>query len=84
METLHVANIKCDGCAKTITSELEKLGATEVAVDIASGEVSFLGEKKAASERLASLGYPEVGTPKTESIFKKAKSFMSATARKMK
>jgi len=84
MNTIQVVNIKCGGCAKTITSELEKFWATDISINIASQKVSFEGDEKLVSNKLAHLGYPKAGTPEATSLLKKAKSFVSCALGKTK
>jgi len=84
MNTIQVVNIKCGGCAKTITSELEKLWATDISIDIASQKVSFEGDEKLVSKKLASLWYPEAWSKQAESLLKKARSFVSCAIGKTK
>ena len=66
MLQISVENIKCGGCANTIRSRLlEEPGVSDVEVDIEQGQVSIqaAGDHRAALvERLAKLGYPEVGS----------------------
>jgi copper chaperone CopZ len=85
---LSVQNIKCGGCAKTITSKLSELeNITEVMVDVNSGTVSFESQNVAATQKLRdalkALGYPAVDAK--NGLGDKAKSFLScATGRMMK
>lgn len=74
-----IQNLKCGGCAHTITSELSKLnGIANVIVDENSSSVSFDFDKEDISivvERLDELGYPIENDP--NSLLKKAKSYVS-------
>jgi copper chaperone len=86
---IRVENIKCGGCASTITSRLKALeGVTAVEVDIVQGMVSAdaeegLGELLTAT--LLNLGYPESGTAEGIAAAKaKAKSFVSCAVGRMK
>ncbi len=79
-ETLNIQNLKCGGCAHTITTRLDELeGISEVLVDNASHSVSFnyLESKDlvAVKRLLSKLGYPVIG--QSNSVTKKAKSFVS-------
>ena len=61
--TITVQNIKCGGCASTITSKLSELeDITDVSVDVVSGTVSFETTNKDGIQelknKLKSLGYP--------------------------
>lgn len=62
-ETIHIANLKCEGCATTITNELLKLtGVTNVKVDNDSDTVTFSYvniDRKTLINKLHELGYPE-------------------------
>ena len=65
--TIHVANIKCHGCANTIKNRLEGLeGISEVNVGVEDGSVSFIIKRKEdtvhVQDLLTKLGYPE-GNP---------------------
>ena len=78
--TLEIQNLKCGGCAYTISSKLNDLNQiSEVEIDNEKCLVTFsyktesnLIEAKALLEK---LGYPEVGDKNT--ITTKAKSFVS-------
>lgn len=63
---IQVENIKCGGCASTITKKmLEMAGVSSVAVDIEKGLVTLEGESLVhldLVDRLESLGYPETGS----------------------
>ena len=62
-ESILIANLKCSGCATTITTELEKLaGVKTVAVDKDKDEVTVTYEgtgRDAITGKLHQLGYPE-------------------------
>ena len=84
--SIIVQNLKCGGCAKTITKTLESLnGIHEVAVEVETGTVSFqsLSMEAAitAKTTLKSLGYPSMDTD--NSLFAKAKSVVSCATGKM-
>ena len=73
-----VQNLKCGGCAKTITEKLSALvGVEDVKVDVQTAEVSFQYVDElileSAKETLKLSGYPEVG--EDNSLGTKAKSF---------
>ena len=67
MGTLEIKaqNIKCQGCARTITDALASIDrVSTVEVDVASGRVTVAGEqpsREAIARKLAELGYPEQG-----------------------
>ncbi len=82
MNTIIVANMKCGGCEKKITSALTGAGLTNVSIDLAKQSVSFEGDEKVAKKILSDLGYPEVSSAEADSILKKGKSYLScATGR---
>lgn len=77
-EAFYVENIKCDGCANTIKSTLEKvLGVQDVEVYVKQDKVCVMGiglNRAKLKENLSSLGYPEKGN---NSLLKQAKSIIS-------
>ncbi|MGB1109266.1 MAG: heavy-metal-associated domain-containing protein [Gammaproteobacteria bacterium] len=80
--SIHVENIKCGGCANTIKTKLEADERVSAAqVDIEGGVVTLEADPSARdglAEKLASLGYPEVGSVQgLGSAAAKAKSFVS-------
>ena len=85
---ISVENIKCGGCAGTITRRLNELDAvSDVQVDVDTGVVSITGEessKMEVTQLLLKLGYPECGTAEGLKAAKaKAKSFVSCAVGKM-
>jgi copper chaperone len=78
--TLLIQNLKCHGCANTITTKLSAIaGLGEVTVNVEEDTVSFdyvndaaLAEAKTT---LHSLGYPEAGDD--NNLLDKAKSYAS-------
>ena len=85
---ISVENIKCGGCANTITTKLNAIDAVEASdVDVEKGVVSITGDeaqKAAVTELLLKLGYPETGTAEGLKAAKaKAKSFVSCAVGKM-
>ncbi len=89
MNTIQVVNVKCGWCAKTITKQLEKIGASNISIgfnqeDNSQGRtISFEGDVRKVEEKLNQLGYPKVGTPEADKLLKKAKSFVSCALWKM-
>lgn len=85
---IFVENIRCGGCANTITKNLSN-DFKEVLVNIEEGSISFLVEKeedeKEIKERLLSLGYPVKGENLTKFQDLKAKgtSFVSCAVGKI-
>lgn len=85
---ISVENIKCGGCAGTITRRLNELDAvSDCQVDVESGVVSITGDESSKIEitqLLLKLGYPECGTADGLKAAKaKAKSFVSCAVGKM-
>jgi copper chaperone len=83
-----VENIKCGGCANTITTKLKALdGVNNVAIDIEAGKVTIDGddaERDTYAAALAKMGYPELGSVAgLESAGAKAKSFVSCAIGRM-
>lgn len=80
-----VDNLKCNGCASTISKKLSLLDgvkAVNVTVEDAKVEVSYLDHtnEEEIKNTLANLGYPEKGTSNT---FQKAKSYVSCAIGKV-
>ncbi|WP_298477067.1 heavy-metal-associated domain-containing protein [uncultured Maribacter sp.] len=81
-----VQNLKCEGCAKTITNKLNTLNnITEVLVNPNNSTVSFSYRKEEDQEiiknKLQSLGYPTIDSE--NSILAKAASFVSCATGKL-
>jgi len=84
--TINIQNLKCGGCANTITKNLTQLEAiTEVTVNVEESTISFAypTEEKLmeVKEKLKTLGYPEDG--EANSLGSKAKSYVSCAIGKM-
>ncbi|MCM4167454.1 hypothetical protein KCTC52924_01051 [Arenibacter antarcticus] len=87
ISAIKVQNIKCGGCANTITSKLSELeNITNVSVDVSSGTVSFEAENnmgiQGVTDKLKALGYPAVDTK--NGLADKAKSFFSCATGRIK
>jgi copper chaperone len=85
---IAVENIKCGGCASTITRRLNALDAvSDCQVDVETGVVSITGDESSKTEvtqLLLNLGYPESGTTEGLKAAKaKAKSYVSCAVGKM-
>ncbi len=85
---ISVENIKCGGCASTITSKLNAMDVIDSCeVDIKNGIVTIDGDaahKEEVTQLLLSLGYPESGTAEGLKAAKaKAKSFVSCAVGRM-
>lgn len=76
---IHIENLKCGGCAATIKKGILSIeNIQEVTVDVEKSIVSVtatIDNLEIVKEKLAKLGYPEVGDKNT--IVHKAKSFVS-------
>lgn len=86
METIPIQNLKCGGCANTITKKLTEIkGITDVAVNVEESTVTFMSDNNEVLETvkniLKKLGYPEDG--EANSLGSKAKSFVSCAVGKM-
>ena len=84
--TIQIQNLKCGGCANTITKNITVLeGITNVSVNVEESTVTFNYETEAqlveVKEKLKTLGYPEDGA--ANSIGSKAKSYVSCAIGKM-
>jgi len=79
---ITVENIKCGGCASTISSKLKNMNVVNSCeVDVEKGIVIINGDesfKPEVAQLLLKLGYPESGTVEGLKAAKaKAKSFVS-------
>lgn len=84
--SILVQNLKCGGCAKTITSKLSDIKTiSDVRVDVESSAVSFLYENindaLEVKSKLKALGYPSIDD--RNSLTSKAKSFVSCATGKI-
>ncbi|MDO6519408.1 Copper chaperone CopZ [Zobellia uliginosa] len=84
--TIIVQNLKCGGCAHTITSKISGMeGISDLRVDVASAKVSFVHEDindaLVVKDRLKALGYPSIESD--NSMAAKAISFFSCATGKM-
>jgi copper chaperone CopZ len=78
-QELEIQNLKCGGCATTITKELQKIGGiSDVSVNEENDTVAFNSVSEDISpvvDRLKQLGYPVAEAE--NSIFSKATSYVS-------
>jgi len=91
IKTFEVANVKCGGCANTVTKELEKKGFKDVSVDLNKEprvvSVTFTDDanEEVFRSTMSHLGYPctdeNIGTFTSGTL--KAKSFVSCAVGKM-
>jgi len=84
--TITIENLKCHGCANTITKGIEKFNEVKqvkVNVEDSTVEISFEGTDETITmfkNKLSKLGYPEAGN---NSGFSVAKSFVSCAVGRM-
>jgi len=81
-----IQNLKCGGCAKTITTKLSELYTiSDLTVDVETSIVAFVhtntDDALAVKDRLKSLGYPSIEDK--NSMGCKAMSFVSCATGKM-
>lgn len=86
MKTITIQNLKCGGCANTISTKLIEInGISDVSVDVDNSTVTFMHETAGslvnAKQKLAAIGYPESGDK--NSVISKAKSFVSCATGKI-
>jgi copper chaperone CopZ len=84
--TIYIQNLKCGGCANTITKNLSTIEAvSEVTVNVEESSISltYLNDEKLTEvkDKLKVLGYPEDG--EANSLGSKAKSYVSCAIGKM-
>lgn len=85
---IAVENIKCGGCAGTITKKVKAInGVDKTDVDIEAGMVRVNGAEglqEILVSALLKLGYPETGTTEGIAAVKaKARSFVSCAVGKL-
>lgn len=83
---LVIQNLKCGGCAHTITTKVSELDAiNNVEVNVENSTVSFIhnsiDDLNFVTNKLLSLGYPVEGDK--NSVVSKAKSFVSCATGKI-
>lgn len=84
--SIIVQNLKCGGCARTITNKLSEMeNISEVQVSPNTSMVSFAYEDSNDAlnvmDKLKALGYPSIDSKNT--LASKAKSFVSCATGKM-
>ncbi len=84
--TILIQNLKCGGCANTITTKISSLeNISNVIVDVEASSVSFESdsdkEVPLVINTLASIGYPAEG--ENNNLVSKAKSFVSCATGRM-
>jgi copper chaperone len=86
MEKIIVQNLKCGGCAKSITNKLSELDCVQhvdVDVDLSLVLVNLveLNQLNVVKQKLAEMGYPEENEDNPFRL--KAKLYMSCAVGKM-
>lgn len=84
--TVYIQNLRCNGCANTITSTLKEIeGVTEIIVNLGEGFVSFntINDTTRLNvfTKVKSLGYPPLFDNNT--FFSKSKSLISCVRGKI-
>jgi copper chaperone CopZ len=84
--TVYIQNLKCGGCATTITDKLSKIeNITDINVIVDENAVQFnytdLIALEKVKETLQKIGYPEDG--EANSLATKAKSYVSCAIGKI-
>ena len=85
--SILVQNLKCGGCAKTITVKLsETENISDIIIDVDESKVSFNylnpSDLDVVKNKLSGLGYPSLDDD--NSVLSKAKSFVSCATGKLK
>lgn len=86
MTTIEIQNLKCGGCAHTITKALQNIeGVSDVSVDVDVSTVTFQTispeKMELVKTKLSHLGYPEVNDANT--MIHRAVSYVSCAVGKM-
>ena len=87
----EVENIRCGGCANTITRKLREIkGVIDVRVSVDEKQVIVTTDpandaniRQTLGKRLAKLGYPEIGTIGSNRLMTKATSVVSCAIGKV-
>jgi len=84
--TLHIQNLKCGGCAHTVTTKLSAIQNIEnVQVDVENDTVTFdfvsENDLEKVKQKLLALGYPAMG--EANPLTTRAKSFVSCAVGRM-
>ncbi|SHJ02681.1 heavy-metal-associated domain-containing protein [Algibacter luteus] len=84
--TIQIQNLKCGGCANTITKKLSSLDdVSQILVNNETSTVTFDYENESTIAKvkavLVDIGYPEVGDK--NALTTKAKSFVSCAIGRM-
>lgn len=84
--SIIVQNLKCGGCASTITSrisDIKNISDIHIDVDESSVSFSFINDTEAIAvkDKLRALGYPSIDDD--NNLVSKAKSFVSCATGKL-
>ena len=84
--TIVVQNLKCGGCANTITTKLSEVdNISDININVEEGKVSFNYKSEeaivAVKTKLKTLGYPSIDDD--NNLVSKAKSFVSCATGKL-
>lgn len=84
--TIHIQNLKCGGCANTITKGIATIDSIQnISVNVEESSVTFSYENEGILDEVKSkfktMGYPEDGEANT--LGSKAKSYVSCAIGKM-
>lgn len=84
--SIEIQNLKCGGCANTVTKGISKLdNVSNVEVDVENNVVTFEYTDEATLEKVTStllkMGYPKAGD--NNSLGSKAKSYVSCAIGRM-
>ena len=83
--SIIVQNLKCGGCAQTITNKLSDLkNISEININVEDSKVSFIYKNEldafAVKDMLKAMGYPSIDDH--NNIVSKAKSYVSCATGK--
>ena len=87
IHSFYVENLKCHGCANTISKEVSKFSSVQnVIVDVEQARIDLElndGEEQIdqIKEKLAKIGYPEMGT--RNNFTTAARSYISCAVGRM-
>lgn len=84
--TIQVQNLKCGGCANTITTKLSHIeNISDISIEVEKSEITFDYDSEItllyAKEALKNAGYPEIND--ANSLITKAKSYVSCAIGKV-
>jgi copper chaperone len=83
--TIYIQNLKCGGCATTISKNISTIESVEnVSINVENNSISLTHQPdflEKIKQTLKKIGYPEQG--EDNNIMDKAKSYMSCAVGKM-